>query len=142
MKIILVFILGFTSFAWGQNKVQWQLEWDKSNSEVIIHAHIEEGWHLYSQVLKNDVGPIPTSFEFESNRSVQLIDKVQQPKAIEAFDPNFGANLDYFEGHTQFRQKLKLKKDCVLVGSVYYMVCDDQSCLPPIEVPLQIELTK
>lgn len=142
MKIILVFILGFTSFAIGQNKVQWQLEWDRANSEIIIHAHIEKGWHLYSQVLKNDVGPIPTSFEFESNKSVQLINGVQQPAAIEAFDSNFGANLDYFEGHTQFRQKVKVKKDCELVGSVYYMVCDDQSCLPPIEVPLKIELKK
>ena len=143
MKQITFFLFLFAGvLAYGQNNVSWSYEYDRKAKEVKIYADIEEGWHLYSQILKNDIGPIPTTFEFEKNQDVTVVGKVQQPKAIEAYDANFGANLDYFEGEVTFSQKVKVKKDTVLSGSVYYMVCDDQSCLPPTEVKFEITVKK
>jgi len=143
MRLITLIIVGFLGdFAFGQNKVEWKTSFDKESKEVVIEAKIEQGWHLYSQVLKNDVGPIPTTFQFEENKNVKLIGGVEQPQAIEAYDENFGSNLDYFAENVVFRQKVDLKKETKLKGSVYYMVCDDQRCLPPTEVPFEIELTK
>ena len=143
MRLITFIIVGFlANFAWSQNKVEWKTSFDQQTNEVLIEAKIEQGWHLYSQVLKNDVGPIPTTFQFEENKNVQLIGAVAQPKAIEAYDENFGSNLDYFAENVVFKQKVDFKKETILKGSVYYMVCDDQRCLPPTEVPFEIELKK
>lgn len=143
MRLITLIIVGFlASFGWSQNKVEWTTTFDKETNEVLIEANIEQGWHLYSQILKNDVGPIPTTFQFEENKNVKLVGEVAQPQAIEAYDENFGSNLDYFAGNVVFRQKVDFKKQSTLKGSVYYMVCDDQRCLPPTEVPFEIELIK
>lgn len=143
MRVIMLIIVGFLSnLVTAQSKVEWKTSFDSNTNEVLIEANIEQGWHLYSQILKNDVGPIPTTFQFEDNKNVKIIGEVTQPQAIEAYDENFGSNLDYFAGNVIFRQKVEIKKQSTLKGSVYYMVCDDQKCLPPTEVPFEIELTK
>jgi hypothetical protein len=143
MKLLFFIILTFIGLQLrAQNKLTWTYSFDNERSEVLIHGAIEDGWHLYSQVLKNDVGPIPTTITFESNKSVKLIDGVMQPQPIAAYDENFGAELDFFEKEVTFRQKVQVKKATTLKGVVTYMVCDDQKCLPPIDVHFEIELTK
>ena len=36
--------------------------------DLDFHASVEEGWHVYSQLLDPFDGPIPTSFTFETGR--------------------------------------------------------------------------
>jgi hypothetical protein len=126
----------------AQNKVSWTFSYSNTTNEVVFQATIEEGWHLYSQVLKNDIGPIPTEFTFEENTSVDFIDGVKQPEPIAAFDANFGSTLDFFKDEVIFSQSVSVKNDTHIKGSVYYMVCDDQGCLPPIDVPFSIPVKK
>lgn len=138
--LILLCLLGLNLTA--QNKLTWTFSYDQEAGEIQLHGEIEEGWHLYSQVLKNDVGPVPTTVTFEPNKAIKLIGKVTQPTPIAAFDENFGAELDFFEKEVTFRQRVKVTKSSTLKGTVNYMVCDDQKCLPPIDVHFEIELTK
>jgi DsbC/DsbD-like thiol-disulfide interchange protein len=143
MKFFLLTILLLSGFACqAQNKLSWTYSFDKESNEVILHGEIEEGWHLYSQILKNDVGPVPTTITFEPNKSVKLIGEVRQPQPVVAYDENFGAELDFFEKEVTFRQTVHVKKPTQLRGMVTYMVCDDQKCLPPIDVHFEIQLTK
>jgi hypothetical protein len=45
-----------------------------------------------------------------------------------------------FEQEYQASQNVKIKNVTELSGSIFYMVCDDTKCLPPIEVPFTISI--
>ena len=141
MNIFLsVFLFIVSSIAFAQNKVTWSTAFSIESNEVIITANIDDTWHLYALELSTEDGPIPTEFQFEANENVELIGALVQPSPKISFDENFGSDLEYFEGEVTFRQQVKLINSTKLVGSVYYMVCDDHTCLPPIEVPFTVEL--
>ena len=64
--------------------------------ELVFSATIEDGWHLYSQYIK-DGGPIPTSFNFEPVDEIELIEKVEERGELEEeYDPNFEMDLKYY----------------------------------------------
>jgi DsbC/DsbD-like thiol-disulfide interchange protein len=47
-------------------------------------------------------------------------------------EPAFGMKVAFFEKSVIFQQKVKVSKFPVTVkGSVEYMVCNDEKCLPP-----------
>lgn len=130
------------------NPVKWSYSVEVAKSgeiELVFTAKIEEGWHLYSQDIP-DGGPIPTSFKFNASNKYELVGKVNEPKAIEEEDPNFGMTLKYFEHEVKFRQKVKAKTDkkFTIDGELEFMVCDDQRCLPPdyLEFKFDIEPAK
>ena len=106
-----------------------------------MKATIEKGWHLYSQYIA-DGGPIKTSFTFANSDEYELIGKVTEGKATEYYDKNFEMQLAYFSNEATFRQKVKLKtnKALKIYGGVEFMVCDDEKCLPPTLVDIQIKV--
>lgn len=139
--IIISFIaVSFFQTIHAQNHVKWEAHFDKSTSEVVITGTIDKGWHLYSINNAEDLGPVPTSITFEKNRRLKLVGKTREQEPIKAFDPNFGTNLAYHETRVEFRQKVKLRKLKTIKLSVFYMVCDDSQCLPPLEVLLSLDI--
>ncbi len=135
----LLFIV-FTQTAQSQNHVKWAAHFDKSSSELVITASIDKGWHLYSINNAEDLGPVPTHIRFEKMRGLKIIGKTIEQEPINAFDPNFGTNVAYHEDRVEFRQKMKIKKHKMIKFSVFYMVCDDSQCLPPIEVSIAVDI--
>ncbi len=130
------------------NHVSWEseVEWSSDSDTLVIKtfATLEEGWHLYSQELESDEGPLPTIFSFEDSEAVKLPSKVGEEKPKEEYDENFGMNVRYFEGKTTFTQIATRKSDEAfsITGNVNYMVCNDEMCLPPVDVPLKIAVGK
>jgi thiol:disulfide interchange protein len=125
--------------------VKWSAESkDLGNGEfeVILTAYIDEHWHIYSQVLDNDMGPLPTTFFFNETEGVEFIDGVKEGESIREYDPNFMMDLNFFEGQPQFVQKLKITGDAkpLINCSVDFMACDDEKCLPPDLVEFEIDL--
>ena len=125
----------------AQHSINWTFSYNKEAKVVEFSADLADGWHLYSQHVANDVGPVPTSFEFEENKSVKLIGKVSEPGPIQEYDENFEAMLDFFEDQVTFSQRVSIKKDTVLKGFVTYMMCNKTMCLPPSDQHFSIELT-
>ncbi len=122
--------------------IQWEFNYNEKTNQVEIVANIKDGWHLYSQHIKNDVGPIPTSITFKSSDDFQLIGAVGEPQPIQKYDENFEATLDFFEHKVIFTQKVKAKKASVLEGSVTFMVCNETMCLPPVDKQFKISIPK
>jgi len=89
----------------------------------------------------NEIGPVPTSFSFESDDKVKLIGKVTEPAPIQKYDENFEAMLDFFEGKVIFSQRISVKEPTVIKGVVTYMLCNDTMCLPPVDEEFTIEIT-
>lgn len=143
MRIFLFNLILFASLGvFSQDRVDWSYSYDKVTSQVLIKAEIAEGWHLYSQRIKNDIGPIATSFQFQKTEGIELIGTTQEPPALEEYDPNFEGELNFFKDEVTFEQQLKVNKGGILNGSVVFMVCNDTMCLPPTEIPFSIKIEK
>ena len=141
MKLLSIMALITLSVgAFAQDKVTWTSSYNKEDSTIIITAEIAEGWHLYSQNLENDMGPIPTEISFEANDKVEFSDKTNEPAPKESYDENFGANMSYFEKEVSFTNKVKVKGSTKVSASVVFMICNNEMCLPPTEKIITIEV--
>ena len=139
---LLLVLLVLQSQAQIENPVKWTYSAQKigkNEANVLIKADIQKGWHLYSQFIE-DGGPIPTSFIFSPSKDYQLLGKVSEsPKAVIAFDPNFGMKIAWHETQVTFNQKIKTTSDkFTLKGVLEYTVCNDNKCLPPTEQEFSI----
>lgn len=142
MKLLTFFILIFLALnSFSQKKVEWSFAYNPVSRVIEMKADLADGWHLYSQHVANDIGPVPTTFTFEPNSAFKLIGKVDEPKPIQEYDENFEALLDYFEDEVVFSQRISVKKNTKLLGVVTYMACNATQCLPPADEQFTIELT-
>jgi thiol:disulfide interchange protein DsbD len=141
MRRFFYLVLFFLSeFSFSQEVVFWDLSYNSNKKLVEIKATIKEGWHLYSQHIDNNVGPVATSFSFKSSDDFQLIGQVNEPTPIKKYDENFEATLDFFEKEVVFIQKIDAKKNTNLEGTVTYMVCNETMCLPPVDYKFKLEI--
>ena len=102
--------------------------------EIEYVAKLDEGWHIYSQALDSEDGPVPTLFSFKDQESnYKLEGKTTESKSKEVFESAFDMKVRYFEDQAVFKQKIKvLNKNLKTINSeVEFMVCDDERCLPP-----------
>ena len=137
ISFLLLVISFFSAQAQIIRPVKWSFSVEQKENEAVLllKATIETLWHLYSQNI-GEGGPIPTGFKFTPSADYELIGKVTEPEAKTFRDPNFDMDLKFFEKEVVFKQKIKLKTDqpFSVKGTLEFMVCNDQMCLPPTEV--------
>lgn len=106
-----------------------------AEAEIIFSASIEAGWHVYSTDLGE--GPISATFNVEQTEGVDVVGKlIPRGKEVNMFDQIFQMDLRYFETTGQFVQKIKFtKKEYSIAGYLEYGACNDETCLPPTDVP-------
>ena len=111
---------------------------DGAEAEIIFHATIDNGWHVYSTDLGDD-GPIEATFHVVKMVGAEPVGKLTpKGRVIKKMDKLFDLELKYFENEATFVQKIRFTKpdyeiDCYLE----YGACSDASCLPPSEVALK-----
>ncbi len=131
-------------YAQPKNPVSWKFESKKKSDgvyELIVTATVEKPWHIYSQFTGK--GPVPTKFSFKANPLVTLDGKITEIGKLEKVnDPNFKSEVLYFSNSVQFVQtaKLKAKATTSVSGTIEYMVCNDEECLPPVKKSFEIKL--
>jgi len=111
--------------------VKWKYSINESG-EIVFFANVERGWHLYDMNLPAG-GPISTSFEFDEIQGAELDGKVYTvSKLISQYDDIFKMTIRWFAENPTFIQKLiiKDKSKFLIQGSIKYMSCNDQSCVP------------
>lgn len=110
-----------------------------TDAEIVFTATIDKGWHVYSTDL-GDGGPISATFNIDSKSGVEVVGKLKPVgKEIAVFDKLFEMNVRYFANTVQFVQKLKLTGGAYSIeGYLQYGACNDESCLPPTDVPFKI----
>lgn len=135
-----LFVLLFPTFLGAQTPAEWTWWGSSSPSELNFKVKIQEGWHLYSQHIQNDIGPVPTSFNIEQLSGIRLVDSVSEPEPIKKYDENFEATLDFFEGEVLFTQKYTGVPSGPITGTITYMLCNDRMCLPPVDLPFLISI--
>ncbi len=115
---------------------------DSCEATLVFKMVTNEKFHVYSQFLSSNDGPIPTSFTFEKSKNYVTIGKVEEGHAEEIFDQQFQMKLKFFEGTTYFKQKIKItsRKSFAVKGMLNYMACDDSKCLPPTDVDFSFDI--
>lgn len=123
-------------FAQIVEPIKWSSELKMTGAntaDIIFKASLDDGWHLYGLKIPND-GPKPTAFTFPVLNNATLSGAlVPKSKLHEAYDSGFDMKLNWYVGEAVFVQKVTLKDaaDYYIKAEVEYMVCNDESCLPP-----------
>jgi hypothetical protein len=158
LKLALGFLLlfSFSGFAQQNGMVKWTFRNKKiaaDTFEITAKAVIERDWHIYSQ--DTGEGSSPTVFTFAENQMVKLEGKViEDGKLIKKRNEILDSEIKYYVDSVMFVQRVIVKrrpmkqvqgdgrgvKSVVLKGTVEFMVCNEQMCLPPEEVPFTVDL--
>lgn len=110
--------------------------------EVHMQATVEKGWTTYSQWTPAG-GPSATKITFKPNPNVLLGGKAKELGDMhKKYEEVFEVDIHYFENKVDFVQLVKLKKvkPTILVGTVEFMACDKEQCLPVEEIPFKVQL--
>lgn len=137
-------LLFFQSFSQVLEPVKWTFSSKQNGQEVhlIFKAAIDEGWHLYDTSLPGG-GPVPTSINYNDSTLFEPAGELQKnPRPTEMFDEAFQMDLRYFSHQAEFIQIIRLKSDkpVTIDGYVEFMVCNDETCLPPTEADFEFSL--
>ena len=143
-KIISFLLLSFVVYALQaqiKDPVKFKTELtplSDTEAEVVFTAAIDKGWHVYSTDL-GDGGPISATFNVDNKSGVDLVGKLKPVgKEVATFDKLFEMKVRYFENTAKFVQKVKFTGGAYAIeGYLEYGACDDESCLPPTQVPFK-----
>ena len=142
-RILTLFAVVFATVLFAQPQpVKWSTSYEVQDPyiKVIVHADIEEGWHLYSQNLE-DGGPIPTSFYLDTSSAFASLGSWSEGEPHVEYDPNFEMDLAFFSESADFTILLEPKEtDFMVKGELEFMVCNDEMCLPPTYVDFKTEI--
>ncbi|QEM13560.1 protein-disulfide reductase DsbD domain-containing protein [Mucilaginibacter rubeus] len=146
LVLVTALIISVGAYAQIESPVRWSYAAKKMNDKeaiVYLRATIQNGWHIYSQTVK-DGGPIKTSFEFTPSKLYAPVGKTSEPTPISKYEKSFSMNVSYFEKEVVFSQKISLKspKATAVTGKLTFMTCNDMKCLPPEDVEFNIPLGK
>ena len=138
---LLALFIGFPVIGYSQiiNPISWELSIENETEKeatLILKAILDEHWHIYAlseKVEEVEGGPILTSITYKESSSYKLLGKIEAPHTKKEYSPQFEMNLEFFEGNAIFKQKIKKNSSHPfrIDGSVEYMACDEQQCLPP-----------
>ncbi|TDW97268.1 protein-disulfide reductase DsbD domain-containing protein [Dinghuibacter silviterrae] len=125
-------ILKPVTWSYGAKKVS------ATEAIVFFKATIDQGWHVYSQHIK-DGGPVKTSFTFTPSKDFTLDGPTAEPKPVVRMEKAFNMEIGFFEHAVIFSQKVKLKTGATTVsGTLEYMTCNDNQCLPPEDIQFNV----
>ncbi|MBK8623568.1 MAG: hypothetical protein IPN79_17890 [Saprospiraceae bacterium] len=133
-NISLVFLMFWMLHVVGQNPVSWQFSFEEKGDQVVITAlaDIRSGWAIYGQEIGDD-GPIPTRFFIEGLPIVFS----EKSKGKKELDPIFEIEIKKFKKQAVFTHTISKGSTKKLEGFVTFMSCDDEKCLPPVDVPFK-----
>lgn len=132
----MMLLLGISLQAQILEPIHWDVKLkpiNKSDYQIVYHASIDEGWHVYNMNLPEG-GPVPTSFEIEVKQGMSFQGKtIAKGKPVVQKDAQFDMVLSWFVKDAVFVQNIKVTdpKTFHLKGHVQFMACNDESCLPP-----------
>lgn len=141
--LLLTLFVTLQSFSQILDPVDWSTSVEKVSEtqyKLITKATIDKGWHLYSQTVP-DNGPIPTQFTFKEDGTYTLNGKSKEEEGVTEYDSVFEMKIKYFSDNATFEQLVDITdKTTTILGSVYFMVCNDTQCLQPTEVDLEFKI--
>jgi len=150
MKKILGLIVGlvagsFLAMADVKDPVSWSFTAKKKSDksyDVVITATLASPWHIYSMTSPKGAGQ-PTKIGFKKNPLVTIVGAVKENGKLQSeYSKDFDATVKYYSNKVEFVQNVKVKGTAKtnITGTIEYMVCNDERCLPPSTKTFEIKL--
>ena len=139
------FLMAAIAVAQVQNPVKWNYTSKKISDktyEVHITAMIDAGWHVYTLDHKADIG-VATSVKFAKNPLATPTGTLQaKGKPVSLKDPSTGEMVKFYNNTIDLVQMYTLKTavPTKITGTLDYMTCNDERCLPPASKPFTVAL--
>ena len=140
---LLFTFLTVLSFA-QSNPVGWRITIQNgindSIKEVHLDANIDDGWQLYSNDFRPDLGPIRAEFMFVVRKEYSLLGGTIPQGSKRKYDEIWDGEYAYFEKKAKFIQQISTKMDNPPIQcNITYQVCntEDGKCIP-FETSLKI----
>ena len=89
MNKLFIFFIFNALFAQVYEPVKWRFEIEQSQTDrpvLVMHANIQKGWYIYSQMQQDEMGPLPMVFDFVPRSEYKRIGGVQEPQPIEKLE--------------------------------------------------------
>jgi thiol:disulfide interchange protein len=111
--------------------------------KLILTIAADEGWHFYSLTQKPG-GPEKTTITLADNAVVDKAGEFTSPPPKRVHDAAFDLDVEQHEGRVEFVAPLTLKAGAAagaqkIEGRMRFMMCNAQTCLPPMNVPFAAE---
>ena len=133
--------------AWGQlpdaDPVVWTTDAQPASAEpggtvlFTISGTIGPGWRMYAT--DSPIGK-PLTVSFEDDAALKPLGPIEQEQPREGYDQTLGRDYTYFSERVQLSRAYRVAADvaagaAAVAGTVTYMVCNDEICLPPTRFP-------
>ncbi|HEX6915242.1 MAG TPA: protein-disulfide reductase DsbD domain-containing protein [Chitinophagaceae bacterium] len=145
LSVLMLLMIGTAAFSQVKDPVSWSFSAKKKSAntfDIIITATMAKPWHIYSTKSPEGAG-LPTQIKFRKNPLVSLSGAVKENGKLESqYDENFEVEVKYYSNKVEFIQTVVLRGNAKtnVSGTVEYMVCDDERCLPPATKSFDIKL--
>lgn len=142
---LLVSMAAFSVSAQSEGIVKWSFAAKKLSDktyELVASAALPKTWHIYSQTTP-DGGPVATKIAFKKNPLLIINGIPKETGALKTtHDQVFDVDVKYYNDKVDFVQLVKLRTPATtsVSGTVEYMICNDEKCLPPTKQNFDIKL--
>jgi thiol:disulfide interchange protein DsbD len=107
-----------------------------SPDKVIFESKIDDGWHIYDQVLDSDEGPIPTEFWLNQDKQVLAF---EGSDIVEEKDEFFdGLLVRKIKKSARFIFEVPTNQE-IIEGEILYVACNNERCLSPVTIEFSID---
>lgn len=112
-----------------------------SSFELAVVVDVALGWHINSNKPLDEF-LVPSELVFDEKEGVTYSDVIYPESILQKFSFS-ESEVSVYEGKAVFGVKVTLASefplgDTVISGRLLYQACDDQSCLPPAEISIEI----
>ena len=141
--LLLLFVAGK---GFSQQPVSWSYSAKKVSDkvyEVHLKASINNGWHIYAQQQPKEGIGLPTSVKFISNPLLSLKgNPLEKGKLEKVKNEEVGMENHQYENEVDFVQLVSVKANVKtnIKGSIEFMACTEERCLPPATVSFSLQL--
>jgi hypothetical protein len=144
--VIVIFFLGSITIVFAQSPVQWNCISKKIAEkayELHITATMDAGWHIYSQTQPEDAMVFPSKIQFVINPLVRLRGNPKEIGRMDVYEnKELGIKAYQYATKVEFVQIIQLKANVKtnVNGTISFMACTNEQCLPATSVPFLIRL--
>ena len=141
--LLLLFVV---NKGFAQQPVSWAYSAKKISDkiyEVHLKATLNQGWHIYAQKQPSGGIGLPTTVKFTSNPLLVFKGKPQEKGKLEkVVNEEIGMENHQYEKEVDFVQVVTVKANVKtnITGSIEFMACTEEHCLPPETVSFSLPL--
>lgn len=134
LSLIALLLLFFQVQSFGQlvSPPKWTIQLAEKDlkvgqeAEIVLKASIPMNWYIYSNDFDENAGPVLTTLSLEGSKGISVKEKLSPINPKKKFDKVWEADITYFSGIGEFRQKITITEPNVEIkGVVEYQMCSD-----------------